>query len=162
MRIYIKISLAGFCVTRTSLNIGVSFKTIKPVKNWEKTPHFMFGNLLCLSPSGNFKVILLFNVHIWRPDVSIWHWPLYILLEIAIDREIIASLLTFISISFLFAIRKILNTIGKFSVVHAANSTMTWESMLMLLSYHYFNKFLLSSMNIGSHLLSTIGRKKIS
>ena len=71
MRIYIKISLAGFCVTRTSLNIGVSFKTIKPVKNWEKTPHFMFGNLLCLSPTGNFKVILLFLKCIYLFMISI-------------------------------------------------------------------------------------------
>ena len=71
MRIYIKISLAGFCVTRTSLNIGVSFKTIKPVKNWEKTPHFMFGNLLCLSPTGNFKVIFLFLKCIYLFMISI-------------------------------------------------------------------------------------------
>ena len=71
MRIYIKISLAGFCVTRTSLNIGVSFKTIKPVKNWEKTTHFMFGNLLCLSPTGNFKVIFLFLKCIYLFMISI-------------------------------------------------------------------------------------------
>ena len=71
MRIYIKISLAGFCVTRTSLNIGVSFKTIKPVKNWEKTPHFMFGNLLCLSPTGNFKLKLIRKLkHKFNPSAK--------------------------------------------------------------------------------------------
>ena len=78
MRIYIKISLAGFCVTRTSLNIGVSFKTIKPVKNWEKTTHFMFGNLLCLSPTGNFKVIFVFLKCIYRPYVSMYMMSLCI------------------------------------------------------------------------------------
>ena len=56
MRIYYKVSVTGFCVTRSSLNIVVKFKTIKPVKNWEKTSHFMFGNLICLSPRGNFEV----------------------------------------------------------------------------------------------------------
>ena len=42
-------------ISRSSLNIAVNFRTIKPVKNWEKTQHFMFGNLICLSPSGKFK-----------------------------------------------------------------------------------------------------------
>jgi hypothetical protein len=58
MRIYYEVSVTGFCVTRSSLNIVVNFKTIKPVKNWEKTSHFMFGNLICLSPRGNFEVLI--------------------------------------------------------------------------------------------------------
>ena len=55
MRVYHKVAVTGFCASRASLNIAVSFQTIQPVKNWEKSPHFMFGNLICLSPSGNFK-----------------------------------------------------------------------------------------------------------
>merc|ERR1712142_723182 len=69
MGVYYNVQVAGFRVARSSFNIAVRFETIKPIKKWENSPHFMFGNLICLSPSGKFRDPIWATVADKNPDL---------------------------------------------------------------------------------------------
>ena len=61
MSIYTRVTLVGVNISNKGNGIALALKITpqKVVKKWERSSNLMFGNLLCLSPSG------LFNDPIW-------------------------------------------------------------------------------------------------
>ena len=61
MSIYTRVTLVGVNISNKGNGIALALKVTpqKAVKKWERSSNLMFGNLLCLSPSG------LFNDPIW-------------------------------------------------------------------------------------------------
>ena len=58
MNCYFNISLAGYFFCNGNFCLALKFTPSKPVRNWASSPQLMFGNLLCLSPSGRFDDII--------------------------------------------------------------------------------------------------------
>ena len=56
MKVYVKVAVAGFNITKSDSGLVVVLKVTpqKAVKNWKTCSNLMYGNLLCISPSGNF------------------------------------------------------------------------------------------------------------
>ncbi|XP_076365925.1 NFX1-type zinc finger-containing protein 1-like [Tachypleus tridentatus] len=55
MKVYYDVYLVGLQVTSQGLAVALKLKPLQPVKNWNICSNLMFGNLLCISPSGSFK-----------------------------------------------------------------------------------------------------------
>ena len=57
MHVYHSVSLISLCLPQFEDDIMLEIKVVhqNDLINWEMTSALMFGNLLCLSPSGNFK-----------------------------------------------------------------------------------------------------------
>ena len=54
MHIYLDITMTDVQVSGKALGFIISFKPIRKVTNWKSSRQLMYGNLLCLSPRGNF------------------------------------------------------------------------------------------------------------
>jgi len=57
MNVYHSVRIVGVAVTSTDSGIAIRLEVspCMPVKNWATTSKLMFGNLVCISPSGSFK-----------------------------------------------------------------------------------------------------------
>lgn len=66
MHVYQNIELVGIVITQTESGIALAIKATpqQEVKSWDTASNLIFGNLLCISPSGNFRDV------IWATVVS--------------------------------------------------------------------------------------------
>ena len=55
MNVYEKVSLYGISLAKGSVQLALKITSVKDIKDWSKSSHLMFGNLLCLSTDGTFK-----------------------------------------------------------------------------------------------------------
>ena len=57
MNVYQDVNLAGVHITKndSGLALGLKVAPVRKVHNWETSSSLMFGNLVCLSPSGTFR-----------------------------------------------------------------------------------------------------------
>ena len=57
MNVYQDVNLAGLQITQndSGLALGLKVTPVRKVHNWETSSSLMFGNLVCLSPSGTFR-----------------------------------------------------------------------------------------------------------
>ena len=58
MNVYVNAILSGIDVTNNGLYVALKIKPMQKVIDWEKSSYLMFGNLLCLSATGNFNDVI--------------------------------------------------------------------------------------------------------
>ncbi|KAK2149494.1 hypothetical protein LSH36_449g01010 [Paralvinella palmiformis] len=58
MNVYTKVNIAGISITTHGLIIGLKITPQKMIKNWSVCTNLMYGNLLCISPSGSFTDVI--------------------------------------------------------------------------------------------------------
>uniref|UniRef100_A0A7M5V703 DNA2/NAM7 helicase helicase domain-containing protein n=1 Tax=Clytia hemisphaerica TaxID=252671 RepID=A0A7M5V703_9CNID len=55
MNVYEKVSLYGINVAKGSVQFALKIFSVKDVKDWSRSSHLKFGDLMCLSTDGTFK-----------------------------------------------------------------------------------------------------------
>ena len=96
MNVYHNIALVGIALKESALYMALKISSVKEIRDWETCPNLMFGNLLCISISGNFQQpiwVTVSNREMLKKDSvvivqSCWEW------NESNDAEILLNLIT--------------------------------------------------------------------
>lgn len=55
MNVYRNVALVGIAMKDNALYMGLRISSVREIKDWDTCSNLMFGNLVCISISGNFQ-----------------------------------------------------------------------------------------------------------